>query len=244
MTAPQGMEKILDRIKRLFAKADSAAAVGSMAEAEAFAAGAQKTLAFYKLDMAMLDDAEQEAQDPLSHGYCELDRTDPWTRLLVATVARAHYCRAFRGRDNRIRYFGRQNDVAVATYVTAQLTRCALALVEVGLRIERRAGRSTRGYRVSYFKGFVTAISEKYKAFRETESTGGLAMVRAKSTAEVEAYMQSVVGRTVTRKLVLSGTHGRAYSEGHAAGMGASLSANGLKTAGNQPKRLGSGVSH
>lgn len=87
-------QKLLDRVRKLHAKAESAKALGSEAEAASFAAAVSKMLAKYKLDMSELEFSQMEKAEPVGEGYVagEGKRTRQlWAEVLAAVVADAHF---------------------------------------------------------------------------------------------------------------------------------------------------------
>jgi len=127
-------EKIIDLIRKLNAHAESAASIGNMAEAEAFAAKVQDLLQQHKLDMAEVEQATLDLEDPMQRRTVQSDdydrprkrRRENWTEQLGHVVAAYHFCSmAVVQASNDLLFYGRQSDIQVAMFIFVYLARIA-----------------------------------------------------------------------------------------------------------------------
>ena len=171
--------KIVERIKKLHAKAESCKAMGSLEEAEAFATGVQKMLMEYKLEMSVLhmetdndeikiDEEIVDFIDVKGVGY-KRHRVG-WLERLAKYVSYAYSCdiAIMRG-SNMIILIGEEADRQVASFVLTTLARTAHELSLAATRKERyrqwKRGTmaNARGYRSSWLAGFVTGVGQQIK---------------------------------------------------------------------------------
>lgn len=185
--------KLLDRIRKLHAKAESARSIGSEAEAASFAAAVQKMLAKYKLSLSDLEMAQMEREEPVGEGHFfdeNRSRAD-WSDFLVMAIARA--------------LVGRETDRKIAEFMITTLKRTALELSDKEARTFRKQQRRTvgetthenRNFRTAWLNGFVSRVAERYaEDDRETEKeqkkSGGASLIvlRSKSLAQVDSFVK------------------------------------------------------
>ncbi len=250
-------DKLLDRIRKLHAKAESARAIGNDAEALAFAAGVQKMLAKYKLDMSELEMQTLDKVEPIGSTYVRSEgksKRVAWAELLASVVARAHYCRILViPNSDTIVLVGRPTDRQVAEFVFSTLRRTADENSDRDARAFRRRQRAERGatmgdatnFRAAWLNGFVQRISERYEAERQQlkveAAKAGTSLVRLDNAlTQVDQHM----AKMSTRRASSVGTRPSANREGAALGRAAGNVANIRGTglgAGNSrsPKLLG-----
>lgn len=250
------IEKVLIRVKKLLNKAESCKEIGSMAEAEAFAEGAQKLLAKYKLDTSLLTDVELGVKDPMGSlhidwsqgGVRHRRKRVAWIEWLAGHVARAHFCRIliYKGSSN-ILLVGRQSDREVAEYVLVKLVHAAEALAQEGYwkaryKAQKEGHWDTNGYKAGFFYGFVNGIKEKYDRLKrsQTENSQAMALVYVRSDAAVVEYMNSSIKTSKASSVKGRGRGSKkGYSDGFEAGLKADTSGNGLKKGSDvAPKQL------
>lgn len=204
------MDKIIDRIRKLHAKAESAKEIGSFEEAAAFAAAVEKMLMKYKLSQSTLTFDEKEAEDPLGAHWLNWDKQEGmktnkrrinWISALTMTVAEAHFCKlVFSRKSSNIIIFGREQDRAVCEYMCVMLVRLGIDLADKAYRKKRyetwKKGRleEAHGFREAFLFGYVTRLEERYAAMRAEEVKlhgPGVAIVVQRSSEEVEKYRDS-----------------------------------------------------
>lgn len=258
------LRNIVDRIRKLYAKAESAKAIGSLQEAEAFASGVQKMLEKYKLDMSDVEFGMYEEAEPIGEEYVDLERHGAtkqrkrrvwWIQRLASSVAHAHFCKILvvSGSSN-IYFVGRPSDRQVATFVFTTLVRTAEALVKKGYDQAWKEAKDqgsvqfARGFKESFLKGFVDAISERYAMDRKERRTrlqamGGNALVRIDNALQKvsDHVNQKYTGKVGATKQGTA-SHNSGYARGQAAGRAANLKGNAMGGgSGGSPGRLGSG---
>ena len=180
-------EKILDKLIKIKAHAESAAKIGSEAEAEAFAAMLQQLLLRHKIDMTDLEIEKEEAEEPVDKYTIDWQDVKvrgariAWIERLAGIVARAYFCRILvHPNSSRITLVGRKSDAAVAEFMIVTLVRAAeqLARKEYG-KVFRMDKYAARGFMPSFLKSFTVRIAERIEDERRTASTStSTALVR------------------------------------------------------------------
>lgn len=179
-------EKILDRIRKLHAKAVSAKQMGSSAEAEAFSAKVSQMLAEHRLNLSDLEMTEMERQEPVAEGLVNTGmgrKRVAWVENLVGTVARAHFCRILVVSGSSTYYIvGRKSDREVVEWMVSWLIPWvwdkSFKEMHAARKREKAAGNfyGARGFRISYLNGFVSRLGERFREMRaqvETEARAG-----------------------------------------------------------------------
>lgn len=193
-------EKIIDKLLKIKAHAESAAKIGSEAEAEAFAAMLQQLLMKHKIEMTDLEVEREEAEEPV--GKHEVNWTDQvevrktrvaWIERLAGIVAKAYFCRILVvPGSSRIILVGRKSDVAVAEFMIVTLTRLAEKLAKKERdKVYRQDRAAANGFQASFLKSFIIRISERLDAERAgAESSSCTALVRInRAEAAVNEFM-------------------------------------------------------
>jgi hypothetical protein len=172
-------DNLLSKIKKLLAKAASCRAIGSQAEAEAFATKAQSMLDEHKLSMSDLEFEQMKQDDPINRerinwsdfGLSMKHKRCNWLEALSHIVSKAHGCRFLvRTKTNLITFIGRKVDRQVAIYVTGTLARAIEELSNArynSFYYEMEKAKTqwrARGFRESYIMGFIAAIAARYAA--------------------------------------------------------------------------------
>jgi hypothetical protein len=187
-SAPQDTAKIIDRIKKLLALAES----GNEHEAAAAAARAQSLLQLHQLEMAQIvgtvgRDSKGEirmAHVPfLGAARAILAGKNPygtvrssWEVLLGGYVARAFFCEILYSQIN-LEFIGREVDLEVATYTYAVLAKRIEDLAQIrtrefGARYQEKYGVSYRhatgpshpkAFRMSWIEGAVLGVAATLK---------------------------------------------------------------------------------
>jgi hypothetical protein len=133
------MSKILDKILKLHRQALSAAAIGSVGEAQVFAAKVQELLRAHNLSLAEVERVALDAEDPLTaaevepekFGQRQQKRRIEWVEQLTRVVADAHGCVALcRPGTNCVTFAGRRSAVTVCVFVFTRLARAAAKLAD------------------------------------------------------------------------------------------------------------------
>ncbi|HTJ40145.1 MAG TPA: DUF2786 domain-containing protein [Dactylosporangium sp.] len=221
---------MLDKVRKLLAKAEDPACTPQ--EAEALTAKAAALIAKYGIDQALLD-AREERPAAVGNRRVELDA--PYLRekaYLLHVVAAALRCRSIRlerrtadGLRISMHLFGFEPDVAgVELLFASLLVQAARGL----LREAVPAGEQPAAWRRSWLVGFGAAVSERLaeasRAASERESQApGTAVVLADREQAVDRAVQAEYPNVRTgRRRRLSGG---GFEAGDAAGRRADLGA-------------------
>lgn len=180
-------EKILEKIRKLHEHAESAAEIGSEAEAQAFAAKVQELLTEYKLSMKDVHRAGTKEANTINAAYVSWqganlkvrNRRMNWAEFLGVMVCDAYYCKfVISGRGGRIGLIiGSETDRNIATYVYYVILRF----------MDLNADKETRKYQYRAWKEGGTptgGLPEDAKGFKKAWLTGFL--VRLKQRLEEE----------------------------------------------------------
>lgn len=219
------IETVIQRVRKMHAKAESARAIGSIAEAETFAAAVAKMLEAHKISMSTIDLAAEDTLDPMGetmHDFTDMGSNKSgtkWATSLTNIVARAHFCRSYTNHQMKgVIFIGRASDRELAIHVFNTLY---LAALRMSYEADKAKGHTDSSFRPSWLTGFVFAIRDRYKA-QACERAGHMALVRADK--EAEAALRAIPGmRFVNSSNNANSAKGRAAGE--AAGRGVSLHA-------------------
>lgn len=227
MTTEQ-LDTLMDRIRKLHAKAESARQIGSLAEAEAFADAVSRLLMKHKLDASILEQAGQIAEE-IEAG--ELDWQEfgvygkrvGWIELLSLAVSRAYFCRMYliSGGGTRIILVGKPSDREVAGYMIRFLTATAHRLAEEANKAEKKRMKkltgsfAVAGFRKAFLAGFVSGISSRLREAREqaVSQNSGMAVVLSTADAQLDAFMRGQKLRN-TKALTRPRPNAEAYNQG------------------------------
>jgi hypothetical protein len=134
------MESLIEKIRKLIAHARSARDIGSLAEAEAFAARIQALLIQHKISMSEIDTENRDAGDPIGHSYTNLTTKtlEKWVNALAFGIGTNYFCKIVgeisRRNKARIAFVGREADRLAAAgmfdYLHFQAVRLARNYLE------------------------------------------------------------------------------------------------------------------
>jgi hypothetical protein len=220
---------LLDRVRKLLAKAEAEGVTPP--EAEALTAKAAELMARYGIDRARLAASRPDTDRP---GSRIIDIDNPWAQVrahLLAGLAGAMRCQCVLLSTSRpgarIHIFGYVSDLErVDILYTSLLLQMAHGLtttvVPVGVR-------STRAWRRSWLLGFVTAVIGRVRSAEDRAASDAEAEAHSgPSTALVLADRAVVIRRQleqeypVTRRTRITYS-GRGYSDGYAQGQQADI---------------------
>lgn len=93
------IDKVIDKVQKLHAHAESAKKIGNEAEAQAFAAKVQELLTQYKLSMSDVEFARRDDEDPIDqaevnltkHGFRTKQVRIEWQEMLAAVIGRSSF---------------------------------------------------------------------------------------------------------------------------------------------------------
>jgi len=203
-------EKIIDKLRKLRAHAESAEKIGSINEAEAFAAMFQQLLMRHNLELNDVEFEEEQKDEPIERETINWQEyNDPlinygakrvaWLESLAVVVTRAFFCRILvRSGSSRITIVGTRSNVEVATYMFITLARSAEKLVRSEYRAYKKENpEGGKGFRVSFLSAFVERLSQRFYEERKTaETSSSTALVRLnRAESAVVEWMQKFAGR-------------------------------------------------
>jgi len=228
----EASDRLLDRVRKLLAKAE---ADGSTpAEAQALTAKAAELMAKYGIDRALLAARRPETDAPSSR---LVDIYNPWARVqahLLCGLAAAMRCQCILlpsgDGDQRVHIFGYASDIertdVLYTSVLVQMWHGLIA-TDVPARVS-----SVRAWRRSWLLGFAAAVTAKVQAAgqraqRIASATGDsdgsrAALVLADRSLVIRRNVAAAYPETRTARLTYSGSgYGSGYRKGQQADIGA-----------------------
>ena len=225
----EASDKLLDRVRKLLAKAEADGVTSE--EAQALTAKAAELMARYGIDRARLAASRPDTDAP---GNRIIDIENPWAQVrahLLAGLAGAMRCQCVLLSTTkpgaRIHVFGYASDLERAdilyTSLLLQMARgLTVAVVPAGVR-------SVRAWRRSWLLGFVTAVITRVKSAEDRAAASAQGETQAgPSTALVLADRAVVIRRQleqaypVTRRTRITYS-GRGYSAGYTEGQQADI---------------------
>lgn len=233
-------DKLLDRVRKLLAKAEDESCTPE--EAQALTAKAAELMAKYGIDRALLGALKPESDVPDSR---IIDIDNPWGRVkahMLCALGAAMRCQCIMltgESKTRIHIFGYRSDIE---RVDLMYTSLLLQMFnELRHTPEPVATRSIRAWRRSWLLGWVAAATNKVRT-AENAAANGIKDVRTESgkTGALVLADRSLVVRSkvdaeypVTRASRLTYTGG-GYRDGYAKGQNANIGGTGLgrRTAG------------
>ena len=260
-------EKVIDKLRKLIAHEESARSIGSLQEAEAFAAKIQALLTEHKLDMARVVQTDlgddkiegeiaQEYFHPKDAGLPGGNTRNFWMERLAQSVAVGHFCRLLvMKRTTTLIFIGRPADRAAAIYVFTTLARTAMRLADIEAKKQPKAPSymkpadaavRTIGFKRSFYAGFCQAIGDRLVAARaaaentKTPTGQSTALVLRRADTAVAQWMAQKlhVGRSSSIGSNMHGSHD-GYASGHKAGSNASITAGALNSSGKAARQIG-----
>jgi hypothetical protein len=170
-------ERILTLIRKLQAKAVGAEKIGSIAEAEAFAAKVQELLIQHKLEMSDVELDKQDNEDPIAVTFVDQQAFGigfkrvrvGWQEQLAYVIAKANFCGSLvHPKSNFIWFVGREADREVATFVYGRLVPQMKYQSDWDygqhFRQAIREGSDVtelRGFKASWLAGAIAAIKQR-----------------------------------------------------------------------------------
>ncbi len=204
-------ERLLDKLAKIQAHAESAEKIGNEAEAEAFAQMLQRLCLKHKIAMNDIQFQELDKEEPIGRhniGYAAAGLETKaarirWQEQLAGIVARAHFCRILvTSGDSRVTLVGRQSDCAVADYMFTTLARAIIKLAKVEhgkfYRECHRENRleDARGFKTSFIDAFVTRLRQRFveeKKVAKAESSNALVRINTEEKA-IDDHMEANYG--------------------------------------------------
>lgn len=228
-------EKLLDRVRKLLAKAEDESC--TPAEAEALSGKAAELMSLYGIERAMLGALRPESDKPSDKKFVI---ANPWGDVkvhLLAGIAVAFRCQVVKVGSKRsagdvvLHVFGYESDIERAemlwTSLQVQMLRAVTRAAETDGYWAIRDGHG-RAWRRSYMLGYCTAVinrvkeQEKKAADASEAGSAGMstALVLADRSLVVKTNVAKVYPKLRTSKVTYSGG---GYGHGHAAGQKADI---------------------
>lgn len=233
------MENIVTRIQKLLNHERSARSIGSIAEAEAFAAKIGQLLADNKLSMSQVEMDAEEKEQPVGMEDVA-GRTAAWLGTLALGVATSCFCRVLSGQKRYI-FIGRHDNRATAVAMFTHLAMMGKGLSESCFReyagtdrgryevAMSSGGGFTRTWKNSFLRGYSNALhqrlTEQVKRLTAEAGPGNALVYVDRNKAAVDSFVQSAFGKLGKGRASSSSVHGGAYQAGQQAGRGVSTQA-------------------
>jgi len=201
VTTGEEREKVLEKLRKLNAMAESAAELGSEHEAQAFAQKVQELLSAYKLSQADIAGGDRKVEEPINVTYIRWQDIGEnprkvrvaWTERLAYLVAQAYYCDFIvSGWGGNIGMLvGAETDRRIAAYMYTTLGRFLKKLVEIEYAKKWREctalGDVTlcRGFKAGFTYGFLVRLKERFdeEVRPKTPTSQSLAIVHVRADA-------------------------------------------------------------
>ena len=230
MMTADAPDKLLDRVRKLLAKAEDEGATA--AEARALTAKAAELMAKYGIDRALLAARRPETDKP---GSRIVEIYNPWARVqahLLCGLAAALRCQCIllpAGAGQRVHVFGYASDIERAdllyTSVLIQMWH-GLAAAEVPARAD-----NVRAWRRSWLLGFAAAVTDKVRAAEQRaehtvtagsdESSSRAALVLADRSLVIRQNVAHAYPVTRTARTTYTGSgYGAGFAKGRQADIG------------------------
>lgn len=204
-------EKVLSKLSKLHAHMESAKAIGSEKEAQAFSEKLQELLLAHKLSMAdiPIGDARTKEEAIIEHraeyagtGVPLRSKRVGWMELLARIVAQAYNCAHLISlRSNQIWFVGTETDTKIAEFAFVTLTRLArnLGTRESGMyaaRLRQQGLPHQKGFRQAFLQGFCRRLQERLEESRRVvlSSSTALVIVLDRQKAALAKHMNTLSG--------------------------------------------------
>lgn len=227
------MESILDKIKKLIKKQESAAENGSTEEAEAFAVKIQELLNKHNLDKSSIKLEEDENEDFISD-------TSMSTKIpsiggnssyqIMSVICKYNWCEASwlgRMKDNSMLIIGSKENIEICKYLHSFLVRFVLMdgknkYLDYKQQCNFYGAKQAVGfdtYMRSFIKGFSHGLEIKFDTERNKfmgNNEMSTALVRTNEVA-LKDFSEKAFGKTKIKKVNVV-EHGGSYRKGVQAG--------------------------
>ena len=232
MSTPPSDDDLLDRVRKLLAKAEAEGVTPH--EAEALTGKAAELMARYGIDRARLGAARPETDAPADK-IVTLD--NPWAAVkahLLSGLVQALRCQCvlLNGRSTRVHVFGYASDIERADILFTSL----LVQMARGLAAQQAPQSHARAWRRSWLLGFISAVVSRVRAAEQAAAQaadapgtqqaasgdGGpsTALVLADRKLTVRRNVQQAYPRTRQTRVTYTGS---GYSDGYREGQRADI---------------------
>lgn len=151
------IEEVMRKVEKLLALADTSR---NPSEQEAISASmqAQKLLAKYNLDAAMV--TGQEKKEDVEQVIADIGAGKKWRYTLAQTVANSYCCKCFYS-GNAVVFYGYKSDSLIARRVFVYLFEVGNRLANSCVREYREIGKRTENVYNSFCIGFVSGVDSE-----------------------------------------------------------------------------------
>jgi len=232
------MVNVIELLQKLIEHERSARAIGSIAEAETFAAKAQELLTKHKLEMTDVEFAAEEAAAPPEEERFYVNtklgmssnRNDGWIGVLIEAISRANFCRVIRRHvtsgTNVFSIVGRKPDrdttKALFIYLSEAAIQTSVREAYLGDAPVASAGEFMRGFKFGFAAAIADRLAIKKKELTAGAGTQGLIRLNQIELAVKEKY-DELFPDTVTSTVSTRNHDG--YVAGHAYGQAIGINA-------------------
>jgi hypothetical protein len=240
-------EKVIDKIRKLHAKAESCEKIGSQAEAEAFAAMVNQLLIRHNLSMASVEWAQRNEEDPIIKEWVDFQaynidikyRRVQWSEQLASLICQAHFCKLLLSNNsNQLCFVGHKTNREVAEYLFVTMYRLATVLSEkayVAYFYECRGNGDVtlaRGFKSAWLYGFLQGLRERFDQERKAVNVpvNSSALVKVNQTlGMVEKWLNQNIKAKMARGLNQFKFNNEGVKRGKQAAADVSLRANAIR---------------
>lgn len=205
-------EKVLEKLRKLHAMAESAREIGSEEEAQAFASKVQQLLTSYKLSQSDLGQhREAPVEEPINIYYVKWEELGEdftgrtaragWAEQLALIVARAYYCDFLITRTYAASFVGAETDRKICVYMFVTIARFLHKLADremhlfwVKNTVDGKLPDHCKGFRHGFLTGFIQRLAERFeeeirpKENVDNSSVTAIVLVRKNSLARIKDW--------------------------------------------------------
>ena len=184
-------ERLLEKLRKLLALQEGAAAIGSQAEAAVAASKVAEFLARHKIEMSEVLFSQRNEIDPIGSEIVESilghkKSRCAWQENLATVIGKYHFCKilVYPGK-NTLLFVGRRSDREIAVWLYSMLSETCERLAKAEYNrvyyLMKSQGVDTsllKGFLPSFRTAFIDAIHERLQAQKESLSSSGVSLVR------------------------------------------------------------------
>ncbi len=165
--------KVIDKLRKLIAHAQSAKTIGSKSEAEAFATKIQELLDAYNLSMCDID--MSESSSTINREFTNHQARHHWQKYFIANLAAINGCRAVLS-GTSITIIGTEIDRQIVLEIYVYFEKLVREFADRSLKEwkttaeyhrKRKKTFHSRLFKKSYFHGFILALIFRFREQHE-----------------------------------------------------------------------------
>lgn len=212
------MEEILEKIKKLMRHAESAKNIGSMAEAEAFAAKIQELMIQYNIDHIGSIDTEEGFKEEV---YDKINSTW-WHRMLLTEIAKYNFVKVFK-------YEGSTKSLIIGKKLNIENTAWMFNFIKTKIWYAayyetRREGKKnqfldTGQFKKNFYLGAVNGFKSKLQELKNSQAN--VVTINALMVSTDSAITEFVKSKHIVRQgsaLNVPAGHGVGFESGYKTG--------------------------